>query len=400
MRFWLGGYTADSGGAATGIGVLHAGAPDDVLAGGDLGFAGVAAATASPSWIAPHPTLDVFYAAQEGAGTVQAFRRTGEESFAPLGPARDAGKLVCHVAVAPDGSSLIAACWGDGRVVRFPLGIDGRLGAPLVAAAAEDPHAEPTSAGDDLPDVSGLAGFADLDRFGDLPLFGGAAGSAARLDGASAVAEVVPPAAERTSRAHQTRFLPGGVIVTTDMGYDLVRFWTAQGDTLSEVQSVALPKGAGPRHTVWHPSGHLYVVTELSHEVFVLAPDPAAAPARRWRIISASPLAPSTVAGTDFAAEIALTREAQFVVVGIRGSNTLASLRVTQGGSSLRPVAVMESGVDWPRHHVIERDTVLVAGQLSNDVVSLALDERTGAVGRVRRRTEAPSPARLLADRG
>ena len=36
MRFFLGGYGADMGGDADGIGVLHAGAPDDALAGGEL----------------------------------------------------------------------------------------------------------------------------------------------------------------------------------------------------------------------------------------------------------------------------------------------------------------------------------------------------------------------------
>ncbi|MFN8086875.1 MAG: beta-propeller fold lactonase family protein, partial [Microbacterium sp.] len=75
-------------------------------------------------------------------------------------------------------------------------------------------------------------------------------------------------------------------------------------------------------------------------------------------------------------------------------------VRVRDGGRALALVALAESSVDWPRHHVIERDTVLVAGQLSNEVVSLTLDERTGVVGRVRRRIEAPSPTRLLADRG
>ena len=47
----------------------------------------------------------------------------------------------------------------------------------------------------------------------------------------------------------------------------------------------------------------------------------------------------------------------------------------------------------WPRHHVVARDTLLVAGQLSDEVVSLGIDLRTGVPGRVRHRT-----ARALAD--
>lgn len=374
MRFLLGGYTADMGGAAEGIGVLHAGSPDDVLAGGELRLGPVAAAAESPSWLAWHPTLDVVYAAQEGAGTVRAFARTAEERFAPLGEARDAGALVCHVAVAPDGSSVIASCWGDGRVVAFPLAADGRLGAPRIAPAATDPHAAP-EIDPELPDFSGLT------------LFGGAPAAAPEPHESAAP--------DTVSRAHQARFLPGGAIVTTDMGFGLLRFWRSAGGALQPTQELVLPRGSGPRHTVWHPSGHLYVVTELSHEVFVLAPGSDG----RWRVVSAAPIAPGLTGAADFAAEFALTGDAEHVVVGVRGSNTLATLRVRDSGQAVAPVALVESGVDWPRHHLIARDTVLVAGQLSNEVVSLSLDERTGVPGRARRRVEAPSPTHLLSDR-
>ncbi|MBN9176815.1 MAG: beta-propeller fold lactonase family protein [Microbacterium sp.] len=406
MRFWVGGYTADAAGAAgaagvagaaDGIGVLHAGAVDSPLASGDLAFAGVAASAPSPSWIAAHPTLDVLYAAQEFTGTVRAFVRTGEETFAPHGAAVDAGDAVCHVAVAPDGSSLIAACWGDGRVVQYPLGTDGRIGAARVAAAAEDPAAEAGTPAQ-LAELSALAGMTGFTALGDLPLFGAEAQAAIEEDGADG-SDAAPTAPERVSRAHQARFLPGGVLVTTDLGYDLVRFWTAGAAGLRLTQEVTLPRGSGPRHAVWHPSGHLYVVTELSLEVFVLAADPAAPPASRWRIVGGAPLAAGVTPGSDAAAEIALTRDAQYAVAGIRGSNALATLRVRDGGRTLAPVALAEAGVVWPRHHVIERDTVLVVGQRSNDVAALALDERTGAVGRVRRRAEVPSPTMLLAAR-
>ena len=81
MRFWLGGYTADMDGVASGMGTLLAGASDEASAGGPLGYAGEVVAADSPSWLTSHPRLDVVYAALEGRGAVQAFRRTGEASF-------------------------------------------------------------------------------------------------------------------------------------------------------------------------------------------------------------------------------------------------------------------------------------------------------------------------------
>ena len=367
MRFFLGAYTDDGDGAAGGIGVLDAGDPEGPLAGGQLSVLPDAVRTGgSPSWLTWHPTLDVVYAALEGDGAVQAFRRTGPASFAPLGQPMAAGALVCHVAVEPSGAWLAATCWGDGRVVRIALDADGAPVSARVAEPRADADADGGMFGEGRP----------LDKLGDR-------GVGADRGG------------ERVSRSHQARFVGARTLVTTDMGLDQVRFWHTAGDGLREVDRVVLPFGSGPRHTVWHPSGHLYVVTELSHEVFVLSPP---TDGHGWRVVGGTPVAAVTMPG-DFAAEIALSRDADFAYVGLRGSNTIATLRVRGTGTELTPVALVESGVDWPRHHLIARDTLLVAGQRSDEVASLGLDERTGVPGRVRHRVATPSPSCLLPDR-
>jgi 6-phosphogluconolactonase (cycloisomerase 2 family) len=181
------------------------------------------------------------------------------------------------------------------------------------------------------------------------------------------------------------------MIATTDLGHDLVRFWRDGGRGLRPVQQVALPKGSGPRHMVWHPSGHLYVVTELSCELFVLAP----AEDGTWRLVGGTPLGAGTLPD-DAAAELAMSRDGEFLYAGVRGSNTIATLRVRGSGESVAPVALVDAGVDWPRHHVVVRDILLVAGQLSDEVASLTLDLRTGVPGRVRHRAAVPSPTCLL----
>jgi 6-phosphogluconolactonase (cycloisomerase 2 family) len=400
MRFWVGGYTAEMDGVATGVGMLLAGAADDALAGGPLGFGGDVVATGgSPSWIARHPSLDVLYAALEGDGTVQAFRRTGETSFAKLGPAVDAGDSTCHVAVAPDGRSLVASCWGDGRVVRMTLDAEGRPSAPAAAAAAVDPYG---------PDAEPAAsGGVDL----DLAAAARALREAAGEEYAHLVPEPHAPDAStgpealtddaRRSHAHQAVFLSHGVVATTDMGLDLVRFWRTTDGGLAPLQQMALPHGSGPRHMLAHPSGHLYVVTELTCELFALAPDPATGPGAlgTWRVVGGSRLSPATAVDVDFAAEITASRDQTVVYAGVRGSNAIAALRVKGDGGAFEPLALVESGVDWPRHHIVERDTLLVAGQRSDEIASLSIDLRTGVPGRVRHRTPAPSPTFLMKDR-
>ncbi|WP_029146502.1 lactonase family protein [Microbacterium luticocti] len=416
MRFLTGGYTADMDGAATGIGLLTAGAADEPFAWGQLAFAPDAAATGgSPSWVSPHPGLDVVYAALEADGAVQAFARTGEASFTRLGDPVPAGDLVCHVAVAPGGEYLVASCWGDGRVVRMAVDATGRPSAPVIAPAAADPYAEPDLAAVPAPNLAAFpapreqrtaedAGntrslgeqlFSRREGEGVVGLDLGSRGDrdTRHALGSRGDRDEGTPAGEdaRVSRAHQACFLPGGLIATTDMGLDLVRFWRDAHGTLRSVGQVVLPRSTGPRHMRRHPSGHLYVVTELSCEVFVLAPDASGA----WRLVGGVPLGPGLLDG-DAAAELVASGDGEYLYAGVRGSNTIAVLRVRGDGSQLQPVALVEAGVDWPRHHAVIRDTLLVAGQRSNEVASLTLDLRTGVPGRVRRRVAAPSPTCLM----
>ncbi|MBA8817616.1 6-phosphogluconolactonase (cycloisomerase 2 family) [Microbacterium halimionae] len=403
MRILTGGYTPDMGGVGEGIGEVVAGARDEALAGGQLHFSGTVAAAQSPSWIAKHPTLDVVYAALEGRGVVQAFRRVSETSFVTLGRPVEAGELTCHIAVAPDASALAVSCWGDGRVLRMPLDSSGvprerqllpaaidpyGTGVPVNSGAQEEPESEIEQARRALRDAAG-AEYADLlaaeepppfideNRSDDLKLFD---------DSEEA------DAASRASRAHQVRYLPHGLVVTVDMGYDLVRFWRHGADgQLQFAQQVVFPRGSGPRHTVWHQSGHLYVITELSHEVFVLAPNAMGT----WRIVSSVAFGGGLL-DTDTAAELAPSRDGAFLYAGVRGSNTIASLRVDGAGESVSAIALVDAGVNWPRHHAVVRDTLLIAGQLSDEVASLSLDDRTGIPGRVRHRVDVASPTCLL----
>lgn len=345
MRFFLGSYTSDGGGSSSGIAVLHAGNPESALASGQLTAASDAALVqGSPSWLAWHPYLEVLYAALEGAGSVQAFRRIGAETLVAVGDPVAVGQAVCHIAVEPGGLWLVASCWGDGRVVQVSL---DAVGVPRAAKAA--PTAE--------------------------------------------IATYAAPDAQ--SRAHQARFVGSTALVTTDLGLDQVRVWSTEGAVLREVDRVALPLGCGPRHTVWHPSGHLYVVTEASLELFVIAPP---TDGRGWRLVGGTPLSSGASLGSDAAAEIALSRDARTVYTALRGSDTMAVLRVHDGGLGVKPLALTESGVAWPRHHTVAADTLLVAGERSHEVVSLDLDDRTGLPGDVRHRISTPSPAQLLPD--
>lgn len=386
-QFWVGGYSAGMGGDATGIGVLEG---DDGREPTTLAYRGAVTDTASPSWLARHPSLDIVYAALEGDGAVQAFERTGERALSPLGGPVEVGQYVCHLAVAPSGQYLIASCYGDGRVVRVGLSADGRMLKPSIADAASDPYG--VDAAPQAVDLGrALADEPEAPRSG-LLLFDEMLGMSTSPEPVPEESPVEEGEPARASHAHASAFLGDGRIATTDLGFDLVRIWRPSAQALVLDHEVVLPHGVGPRHMVVHPSGHLHVVTEYSCEVFTLA----AGADGYWALVSATTVSPAAQVGADFPAELSRSRDGETLYAGVRGSNTIAALRVRGAGESIEPFALAESGVDWPRHHLVHDGALLVAGQRSNEISVLDLDERTGAPRGIRHRASAPAPTSIL----
>lgn len=411
-QFWVGGYGPGMEGDATGIGLLEGDEGREPLT---LAYRGAVVAAESPSWLAQHPSLDVVYAALEGAGMVQAFRRSGDRELTPLGRPVAAGAYVCHLAVAPSGAALIASCYGDGRVVRIDLDAQGGLRTPTIADAATDPYAvgsadEPELFAGAVPLREANALFAQFEKdaaaaaSAESDLLSAAMASAGvSLPGVASAereeesgqeetdaAASAPPA--RSSHAHAAAFLPDGRVATTDLGFDLVRIWRMTPSGLQPDHTIVLPYGVGPRHMVVHPSGHLHVVTEYSCEVFTLA----AGRDGRWAVAAATTVSPAVQVGPDAPAELSRSRDGETLYAGVRGSNTIAALRVRGSGESVEPFALADAGVNWPRHHLVHDGTLLVAGQRSNQISVLDLDERTGAPRSIRHRTSASAPTHLL----
>lgn len=440
MRFWIGARGADMRSEGRGITAVTAGEADSPLAGGAFADLGVAVEAPSPTWLAPHPHHEVVYAALEGAGQIAAYRRTGDATLDLLGAPVEVGDGVCHIAVAPDGSRLVASCYGDGRVVHVPLRGDGSLGEPSHGRAADDPYApggmspdwastgvdfgaasaaertaveaartevgagaEETPSGFLIPGAEEMKGLlaeaphepsaaerlAQQRAHDEADALSGISGSEVPASDADRTGTADAETAARPSRAHSATFLPDGRVATTDLGYDLVRIWRVTPSGLVPDHEIVLPFGVGPRHMVMHPSGHLHVITEYSCEVWTLAAGPDA----RWRVVAS---VPTGAFDGDTGAELTPGHGKMFLYAGLRGSDTIQVLRVGGEGEQLEPVALVDSGITVPRHHVVVRDTLLVAGQNSEEIASLSLDERTGVPGKVRHRMQVPRPQHVL----
>lgn len=129
--YLVGGYTADTGGTAAGIGLARS-------RGDALEFLGTVAAAESPSWLLVQG--DRVYAVGEGDGTVSSWRRSGFELVRESTVAAG-GEAPCHLEF--DGDALLVSCYGGGVLTRVPLRSDGSLaadGVVLLAGSGGGPH--------------------------------------------------------------------------------------------------------------------------------------------------------------------------------------------------------------------------------------------------------------------
>ncbi|WP_307078843.1 lactonase family protein [Arthrobacter pascens] len=335
---WTGTYTPDGGGRAAGIGAVSAGAD------GTLEWLGTAVKANSPSFLAVHPTLPVIYAVAEQAGTVQAYRRSGEFKLEAFGDQQPAGEAACHVAVDPLARFITVTCWGDGQVLLYELTRDGSITGPLTTPPSVDPHGSQT------------------------------------------------PGEPRPSRAHASLMLADGRVMTTDLGHDTLRIWTYEpGSGLRADHEVALPFGSGPRHLVQHASGSVFVVSEYSIEVFVLRAD-----AGTFELINRGPATSGGSLPGDSAAEICLSENGDNAYVGVRGSNLISVLLVKADGAEVAPLADFPSRGDWPRHHLVRGQWLHVAHERSDDIATFALDPVSGFPGPLVNTLRTPSPTALV----
>lgn len=296
---------------------------------GTLALVGTAVETPSPSYLLRRG--DHVYAVAEGAGRVDSFRRTGEHALVRDGSAPSGGSWPCNLEFF--GGGIAVANYFDG--------------------------------------VVGFVGLRDGSVTGLLDSRAG--------DGSG------PHERQQGPHAHTVFAVDETTLLSVDLGSDRVLM---HRPGLEVAASVSLPPGTGPRDLVRHPSGLLYVLSELSHELFVL----------RWtgatlEIVS-SIAVPGALAGDS---DSAISLWGAYVYTGLRGSNRIAMLRASDDGTQLEPLGWVSSEGDWPRHHAVDGDVLHVANQLSNSVASFRLGP-DGVPSLIAEPTSVPSPNYLLAD--
>ncbi|WP_067816285.1 lactonase family protein [Actinomadura kijaniata] len=335
-RFWVGTYTGAMG-PGEGVYLVRRG-PDGALRDPVL-----AARATSPSYLAPHPELEVLYAVGEDAeGSVTAFAVEDGARLRPLG-SRAVPADPCHLAVSPDGATLLVASYTAGTVAALRLDAAGAF-------------------------------------TGDPALFRGSGGG---------------PRADRQEgpHAHAVAWAPDGTVLSVDLGADLVRAFRRTPGGLEPVAEIPVPAGYGPRHLVVRPGGHVYLLTELEPRVLVLTPGDSYAD---LKVTAESPATAGDPGSGSLCAAIRLGGDGRFVYTSTRGADVVTTHRVLDGGARLEPVADVPTGASWPRDFVLDGPWLHVAHQHAGDVRTFRLDEQTGVPAPVGGTVAVPAPVCLL----
>ncbi|MEU4676937.1 lactonase family protein [Micromonospora sp. NPDC023737] len=335
----IGCYTAESGGRGTGI---MAARRDP--ASGALTLLDTVAPTASPSFLARHPSLPVLYAVNElPDGAVSAWRVGSAGELTALATRATGGGEPCHLAVLPGGGYLVAANYAGGSVTVFPL------------------------------DSAGVPG-----ERSDL-----------------VVHEGHGPDPRRQDRAHTHMVSPdpaNGPLLAVDLGTDSVYRYDLDGATgrlVPRAPRVHAVAGSGPRHLARHPDGRrCYLVGELDGTVTAYELTADGSLHQRIRVEA------SGRPGHVQPSEIAVRPDGTFLYVANRGVGTIAVFDLR--GDRPELVGEVDTGGEWPRHFALFGAHLYVADERAHMVRTFSVDRSTGVLEAVGEPLSVPSPTCVL----
>ncbi len=288
-------------------------------------------------------------------GSVEAFARdpeTGKLTF--LNRVDAGGAIPAQPAVSPSGRWLVVANYSGGNLTVFSIEPDGSLGT--------------------------LA--SETKRTGNGP-------DAARQD---------------QPRPHAALFTPtGNFLATADLGTDDVVIYALDDETgqLTEVSSVRVTPGAGPRHVIFDASGtRLYVLTEMGSGIDLFAFDPATG--QIGELLQRVSTVPEPFAGTKASAEILIHPSGKFLYNSNRGqpdttapeADAIVAWRIDPDTGRLHLVGHTTAPIGQPWSFAFDRSGawLYAANYQDSTITQFAIDPDTGVLTFTGNTTEVPHP--------
>jgi len=322
---------------------------------GDLSPLGVAAETASPSFLVPDRAGRFLYAVNElqkfqdqESGAVSAFaidKESGKLKF--LNQVSSHGANPAHITLDNTGKYVLIANYFGGNVATFPVRPDGSIGE---ASTIVQHH--------------------------------GHGAISPRQDTPHAHAIVPSP---------DNRF-----VLVADLGLDEVlvyRFDPAKGSlTLVDADTTKLDPGAGPRHIAFSRDGKfVYVINEIQSSVAVFSYNKATG---ALHFIQKLSTLPKDYSGPNDDAEIQLHPSGKFLYASNRGHDSIAVFSVDKRKGTLTFQETVSSGGKIPRGFSLDPTGkwLFAANQKTDTVLLLKVDPKTGRLTPTNTVVSVPSP--------
>ncbi|MFN8526474.1 MAG: lactonase family protein [Chloroflexota bacterium] len=322
---------------------------------GRLSRLGQIAVAVNPSYLALTPDNRFLYSAGEfggddgeASGLITAFSRDSTTGvLTKLNSQPSHGEWPCHVSVDATGSLVMAANYRSGSVAAFPIKLDGSLGVATATIQHRGTSVHPT-----------------------------------RQQG---------PHAHSIWPDPQNRFA-----LAADLGTDRIQVYRMDSSagtlTPNDPPGIGLAPGAGPRHLDFHPNGRVvYAINEIGNTITAFSYEP------RLGLLSGIqtvPTLPPGFNGQNTTADVHVHQNGRFVYGSNRGHNSIVAFQVDPSSGHLSYVGHTSSGGQRPRNFAIDPSGrfLLVANQDSDNILTLGIDQDTGALKPTGLELSIPSP--------
>ena len=215
----------------------------------------------------------------------------------------------------------------------------------------------------------------------------------------------VNPERQVSAHVHSVVSSPDGKFVfASDLGADKVFVYRYDPATnpehplvASTPEAIELPPGSGPRHLLFSSDGkHAYLTTEMSAQVFVFDYDNGQLKPRQTVDLARGMPAQNRAAGALHA-----SADGKFLYVSNRGkANEILVFAIDPANGELNEIQRRSVDGDHPREFTLSPNGkfLLIANQMSNEIVVLERDPATGKLGKTLQKLamDAPSDVKFI----
>lgn len=320
---------------------------------GELSSEAVIKDLVDPSYLAVHPQTGYLYVVHEkgtfegqaGGGVIALSVHHESGQVRLLNKQPSGGEDPCYISIERTGRYALVANYSSGSVAMLPIRPDGTLEAPsdVVRHTGSSIHPE-------------------------------------RQDSPYAHC-ILPDPSNRFAMA-------------VDLGIDKLKVYRMdlEAGQLHEYSEVKVAEGSGPRHLVFHPSGHYaYLICELNSTVIAFRYEAEAGTLEELQSVRTLPVGYD---GKNSCADLHVTPDGRFLYGSNRGHDSLACFEIDTASGQLTFRDHTPSGGSEPRGFAIDPDGkfLLAANQNSNNIVTFLIDPARGQLSRTGAEVEVPMP--------